>query len=186
MPPTEEASSHLGLPNCSLNRRSFRGGLRSRCAIEITGSRGAGEMREREEAHFLIGGPIKKYSLGSEHEIAFAGRGRLARAGRRPGDPNKTPRLPGSLFSRALEKTPTARQCPRRSLHLASGRHGGFCKKAAARRPKMTNPEPASALGSRKGWGRLAEHAMQCATRGPVSAHAMHATAGWSGGRAQE
>jgi hypothetical protein len=41
--PTSQDSSHLGLPNCSLNRRSFCSGCRPPCAIEIFTGRSEGQ-----------------------------------------------------------------------------------------------------------------------------------------------
>jgi hypothetical protein len=73
------------------------------------------------------GGPIKKYFLGSELEnplVAHNSRGHSA--GRRPGEPKKTPRLPGSLFFRSHGGT--------------LSRNGSFCDWGCGLAAKIQGP----------------------------------------------
>ena len=130
---------HLGLPNCSLNRRSFRSGFRPPRAIEIFSQGGREDGRTRQRRDF--GGaryrlrlansisapaPQRKYFLirASESENAFS-----------PPQTSRPPVLP------VKSRRPSIRgqqhdSSPKRSLSSALRRHGSFCKEAAAGQPR--------------------------------------------------
>jgi hypothetical protein len=107
-------TAHVWLPNRSPNRRSFRGGLRSRRAIEITGRRGGGEAGRsaRTRTHFSIRRTeSKNISLeGEKSGLGPSGGGRK--------------REPSILTSRISPS-------PRLAVNLGGSRHELISTKAA-------------------------------------------------------
>ena len=134
--PAAADSTPLGLPNCSLNRRSFPGGFRSRRAIEqeTTGRRGGGKREIGVRALRAKKPASLESSAGFQGNIFGFGPPKTKMRSRLPCRPSP---LPAFLFSRKGFGTSCQLDGrPRRSFIMAFGRHSSFCERAAAGQPR--------------------------------------------------